>query len=136
LRKSVHLFGCDFDRVVSASDSTAPVKDTRDLLNMAETSEDFPNTAFCLYDETAVVGTRGDTAIITDPARLADSRQLFDELARLVCLSKGRARVVWPVVTRRRARGSREPALTGVSVATDYRRRCGLLNIAGGGVLM
>lgn len=44
--------------------------------------EVFQNTAFHLYDETAVVlGTRGGTAIITDHARLADYHGLFDELA-------------------------------------------------------
>jgi transcriptional regulator with XRE-family HTH domain len=46
--------------------------------------EVFQNTAFHLYDETAVVvGTRDGTAIITDPARLADYRALFDDLTGL-----------------------------------------------------
>jgi hypothetical protein len=46
--------------------------------------EVFQNTAFHLYDQTAVVvGTRDGTAIITDRTRLADYRQLFDELAGL-----------------------------------------------------
>lgn len=42
--------------------------------------EVFQNTAFHLYDESAVVV---GTAIITDRARLADYRSLFDELAGL-----------------------------------------------------
>ncbi len=46
--------------------------------------EVFQNTAFHLYDETAViVGTRDGTAIITDRVRLADYRGVFDELAAL-----------------------------------------------------
>lgn len=46
--------------------------------------EIFQNTAFHLYDETAVViGTRDGTAIITDHTRLTDYRNLFDELADL-----------------------------------------------------
>jgi hypothetical protein len=44
----------------------------------------FQNTAFHLYDDTAVVvGTRDGTAIITDPVRVADYRIVFDELAAL-----------------------------------------------------
>ncbi|MGH3918759.1 MAG: Scr1 family TA system antitoxin-like transcriptional regulator, partial [Pseudonocardiaceae bacterium] len=44
--------------------------------------EVFQNTGFHLYDEAAVVvGTRDGTAIITDHARLADYRRVFDELA-------------------------------------------------------
>ncbi len=46
--------------------------------------EVFQNTAFHLYDEAAVVvGTRDGTAIITDHARLADYRRVFDALAGL-----------------------------------------------------
>jgi transcriptional regulator with XRE-family HTH domain len=46
--------------------------------------EVFQNTAFHIYDDTAVVvGTRDGTAIITDRARVADYRSVFDELAAL-----------------------------------------------------
>jgi transcriptional regulator with XRE-family HTH domain len=46
--------------------------------------EVFQNTAFHLYDDTAVVvGTRDGTAIITDHLRVADYRSVFDELAAL-----------------------------------------------------
>lgn len=46
--------------------------------------EVFQNTAFHLYDDTAVVvGTRDGTAIITDRVRVADYRSVFDELAAL-----------------------------------------------------
>jgi hypothetical protein len=46
--------------------------------------EIFQNTAFHLYDETAVVvGTRDGTAIITDRARVTDYRSVFNELAGL-----------------------------------------------------
>jgi hypothetical protein len=46
--------------------------------------EVFQNTAFHLYDDTAVVvGTRDGTAIITDHVRVADYRSVFDELAVL-----------------------------------------------------
>lgn len=46
--------------------------------------EIFQNTAFHLYDDTAVVvGTRDGTAIITDHVRVADYRSVFDELAGL-----------------------------------------------------
>ncbi len=46
--------------------------------------EVFQNTAFHLYDETAVViGTRDGTAIIADRVRVTDYRSVFNELAGL-----------------------------------------------------
>lgn len=44
----------------------------------------FPSTAFHLYDETAaVIGIRGAAAIIEDPARLRDYRELFEQICGL-----------------------------------------------------
>lgn len=41
----------------------------------------FPSTAFHLYDRaTVLVGTNDGTAIMTEPAKVADYRTLFDQL--------------------------------------------------------
>ncbi|MFY9808291.1 MAG: hypothetical protein WAK86_13620 [Pseudonocardiaceae bacterium] len=51
---------------------------------MADTCRVFQNTAFHLYDETAVVvGTRDGTAIITDRVSVTDYRRVFNEVAGL-----------------------------------------------------
>ncbi|MBV9651731.1 MAG: helix-turn-helix domain-containing protein [Pseudonocardiales bacterium] len=63
--------------------SRAPNVDLR-VIDWRTPVEVFQNTAFHLYDDTAVVvGTRDGTAIMTDRARLADYRSLFDELVNL-----------------------------------------------------